>query len=106
MHLERLLRQHKHELPAQKRVLEINPSHDLTRALAKMVGQKGATEALEDAAYLLMDQALILEGEPVPDPTAFTKRLSDWCRARWRTDGSALPALPVSPGRARPSPRP
>ena len=76
MHLERLLRQHKHEVPAQKRVLEINPSHDLTRALARMVGQKGASEALEDAAHLLMDQALILEGEPVPDPTAFTKRLS------------------------------
>ncbi|CAI8047599.1 Chaperone protein HtpG [Geodia barretti] len=76
MHLERLLRQHKHEVPAQKRVLEINPSHDLTRALARMVGQKGATEALEDAAHLLMDQALILEGEPVPDPSAFTKRLS------------------------------
>ena len=76
MHLERLLRQHKHEMPVQKRVLEINPSHDLTRALARMVGQKGATEALEDAAHLLMDQALILEGEPVPDPSAFTKRLS------------------------------
>ena len=76
MHLERLLRQHKHEMPEQKRVLEINPSHDLTRALARMVGQKGATEALEDAAHLLMDQALILEGEPVPDPAAFTRRLS------------------------------
>ena len=76
MHLERLLRQHKHELPEQKRVLEINPSHDLTRALARMVGQKGASEALEDAAHLLMDQALILEGEPVPDPAAFAKRLS------------------------------
>ena len=76
MHLERLLRQHKHEVPVQKRVLEINPSHDLTRSLARMVGQKGATDALEDAAHLLMDQALILEGEPVPDPSAFTKRLS------------------------------
>ena len=76
MHLERLLRQHKHELPAQKRVLEINPSHDLTRALTRMLGQKGATEALEDAAHLLMDQALILEGEPVPDPAAFARRLS------------------------------
>ncbi len=76
MHLERLLRQHKHEVPAQKRVLEINPSHDLTRALARMVGQKGATDALEDAAHLLMDQALILEGEPVPDPSAFSRRLS------------------------------
>ena len=76
MHLERLLRQHKHELPVQKRVLEINPSHDLTRALTRMLGQKGATEALEDAAHLLMDQALILEGEPVPDPAAFARRLS------------------------------
>ena len=76
MHLERLLRQHKHDIPAQKRVLEINPSHDLTRALARLVGQKGATDALEDAAYLLLDQALILEGEPVPDPAAFTRRLS------------------------------
>ena len=76
MHLERLLRQHNHEIPVQKRVLEINPSHALTRALARMVGQKGASEALEDAAHLLMDQALILEGEPVPDPTAFSKRLS------------------------------
>ena len=76
MHLERLLRQHKHDIPVQKRVLEINPTHDLTRALARMVGQKGATEALEDATHLLMDQALILEGEPVPDPAAFTRRLS------------------------------
>ena len=76
MHLERLLRQHKHELPAQKRVLEINPTHNLTRALTRMLGQKGATEALEDAAHLLMDQALILEGEPVPDPAAFARRLS------------------------------
>ena len=76
IHLERLLRQNKHEMPEQKRVLEINPSHDLTRALARMVGQKGATEVLEDAAHLLMDQALILEGEPVPDPPAFTRRLS------------------------------
>ena len=54
----------------------VHPSHALTRALANMVGRKGATDALEDAAHLLMDQALILEGEPVPDPPAFTKRLS------------------------------
>jgi molecular chaperone HtpG len=76
IHLERLLRQHKHEVPAQKRVLEINPSHGMTRALATMVGQKGASEALEDAAHLLLDQARILEGEPVPDPAAFSKRLA------------------------------
>ena len=53
MHLERLLRQHKHDIPVQKRVLEINPTHDLTRALARMVGtERSATEALEDATHL------------------------------------------------------
>ena len=85
IHLERLLRQHKHEMPEQKRVLEINPSHDLTRALARMVGQKGATEALEDAAHLLMDQALILEASrsPILRPSPGACLVS--CRARWWT---------------------
>ncbi len=76
MHLERLLRQHQHDLPVQKRVLEVNPSHALIRTLAAMVGQKGASDVLEDAAYLLLDQARILEGEPVPDPAAFTRRIT------------------------------
>jgi molecular chaperone HtpG len=32
--------------------------------------------ALGDFAWLLLDQARILEGEPLPDPAAFAKRLS------------------------------
>jgi molecular chaperone HtpG len=31
---------------------------------------------VEDAAHLLLDQARILEGEALPDPTAFSKRLA------------------------------
>jgi molecular chaperone HtpG len=37
---------------------------------------KGAS-SVNDAAELLLAQAFILEGEPVPDPAAFAKRLSD-----------------------------
>ena len=32
--------------------------------------------ALDDAAWLLLDQARILEGEALPDPAAFARRLS------------------------------
>lgn len=77
IHFARLLRQHQQNVPEQQRVLEINPSHPLTCTLAKLVGQKGASDALEDAAHLLLDQARILEGEPVQDPVAFTRRFSN-----------------------------
>jgi len=76
MHFERLLRQHQQPVTDQKRVLEINPGHSLTRALADLVSREGASEALEDAAHLLLDQARILEGETLPDPASFSRRLA------------------------------
>jgi molecular chaperone HtpG len=77
MHLARLLRQHK-QLGAEnaKRVLEINPNHALIRRLAESVGETSAAVKIEDAAWLLLDQARIVEGEPLPDPTAFARRLA------------------------------
>ena len=33
--------------------------------------------ALKDAAHLLLDQARIMEGEALPDPTAYAKRMAD-----------------------------
>ncbi len=77
MHLERLLKQHK-QLNGEvgKRILEINPSHALIKRLAERAKGTGATDALEDAAWLLLDQARIVEGEPLPDPAAFARRLA------------------------------
>ena len=76
MHFEKLLRQHQQPVMGHKRVLEINPGHALTRALADLVNREGASEALEDAAHLLFDQARILEGEALPDPASFSRRLA------------------------------
>ena len=72
LHLARMLKQHG-ENPgvAARKVLEINPKHTLIKRLN---GVDGA--ALKDAALLLLDQARIVEGEAVPDPAAFAKRLS------------------------------
>jgi len=76
MHLERLLRQHRQAPGDSKRILEINPRHALIARLVELAGKDGATAALGDFAWLLLDQARILEGEPLPDPAAFAKRLS------------------------------
>ena len=77
IHLERLLRQHRQMESALQRVLEVNPSHPLIRALAGIVGQDGAGARVSEAAWLLLDQARILEGETPSDPAAFTRRLAD-----------------------------
>ena len=76
MHLERLLRQHKQLDKASARILEINPGHILIKALAARAQQSGAVDALEDAAYLLLDQARLVEGEAPADPLQFAQRLA------------------------------
>jgi molecular chaperone HtpG len=76
IHLERLLKQHNQLDGGIKRVLEINPTHPLIKALAGAVGEDGAGERVTQAARLLLDQARILEGEQLPDPAAFSRRLA------------------------------
>ncbi len=78
MHLERLLKQHKQIDHGSPRVLEVNPKHVLIRNLAGVAEKKnGKDSLLDDAAFLLLDQALIVEGEPVLDPQAFIRRMTD-----------------------------
>jgi molecular chaperone HtpG len=76
MHLERLLKQHQQLTAGAKRILEINPKHPLIQRLSELAGKEGASEALGDFARLLLDQARILEGEQLPDPSGFAQRLS------------------------------
>jgi molecular chaperone HtpG len=76
MHLERLLKQHRQLDAATKRILELNPRHRLIERLAASVGETGASEPLSDFAWLLLDQARIVEGEQLPDPPAFARRLA------------------------------
>jgi molecular chaperone HtpG len=74
MRLERLLKQHKQLDKSFARILEINPDHALIRRLAEDGGAE-ERDRLVDAAHLLLDQACLLEGAPLPDPQAFARRL-------------------------------
>lgn len=76
LRVERMLKQQNQLQQSFKRILEINPRHALIAALAQSVGKEGAGEKVEEAARLLLDQARIIEGEQIPDPTAFSRRLN------------------------------
>jgi len=76
MHFERLLKQHRQLDTMSKRILELNPHHKLIERLAATVGEAGASDQLSEFAWLLLDQARIIEGEQLPDAAAFARRLS------------------------------
>ncbi|MBK8769921.1 MAG: molecular chaperone HtpG [Rhizobiales bacterium] len=78
--LERLLsRQQDSGVSLSAPVLEVNAGHGLIKALAAVANSKGA-DAVADAAHLLLDQAQVLEGEPVADPAAFARRMAEVMR--------------------------
>ena len=76
MHLARLMKQHQGFAAGAKRIFEVNPKHPLVKALAGRVSKDGSDDSLADIAWLLLDQARIVEGEQPPDQAAFAKRLS------------------------------
>lgn len=77
LRLERMLKAHKQVDEASKRIIEINPRHALIRRMAERA-KDGVEGDFEEAAKLLLDQALIIEGEPIADPAAFSRRMADF----------------------------
>jgi molecular chaperone HtpG len=76
LHMGRVLKVHQQFESNAKPVLEINPDHSLIKSLDKMAVDKTQLELLADAAELLFDQALIIQGEPLKDPSGFARRMS------------------------------
>jgi molecular chaperone HtpG len=59
-------------LPELQPTLEINPDHEIIRKLLA----DPTNSKVEDAAWLLFDQALLLEGVPLKEPATFVRRLN------------------------------
>ncbi len=57
-----------------KRILEINPEHPLLQTLRKV--HSANPDKLHDIAWLLYDQACLIEGLPIEDPMEFSKKLA------------------------------
>ena len=60
------------DIPALKPTLEINPDHEIVKKLLARPDDAVA----KDAAWLLLDQALLMEGVPLEDPASFVQRLN------------------------------
>jgi molecular chaperone HtpG len=73
-HIERLMMARQMGIPAQRRILELNPGHPLIQNLER----RDREEPGKVAAWieLLYDQALIAEGSPLENPAEFAQRLT------------------------------
>ena len=60
------------KMPPMKPTLEINPDHEIVKKLLGSSDEK----LIDDASWLLLDQALLVEGLPVENPGAFVQRLN------------------------------
>ena len=60
------------DFPAPKPTLEINPDHEIVKKLLA----RNDDEIARDAAWLLFDQALLMEGVALQDPATFVRRLN------------------------------
>lgn len=73
-HVERILRAGGQDVPAQKRILELNPDHPVVNNLQSMA--KDGSEELEEWSNLLYDQALLAEGSMPRDPAGFARAVA------------------------------
>jgi len=60
------------DIPAPKPTLEINPDHEIVKKLLA----RNDDAVTKDAAWMLLDQALLMEGVPLKDPASFVQRLN------------------------------
>jgi len=74
--LQQMMQQDQKINPTQHQTLEINPNHTVIQKLLNEVGNKDALQQLQDQCWLLLDQAMIIDGIPVTDGQAFAQRIN------------------------------
>ncbi|MEV0459561.1 molecular chaperone HtpG [Catellatospora methionotrophica] len=75
--LEKLYRAMGQDLPAAKRILELNAQHPLVDKLRAAHGERGDDDGLAETAEFLHAMAVLAEGGELDDPAGFTRRLAD-----------------------------
>lgn len=71
-HMQRLLKSAGQEVPNVKPILELNPDHPLLLKIHALQDP----QKISDWAVILLSQALLAEGEQLPDPAGFVKELN------------------------------
>ena len=75
--MERLLQKGKGGGPKQRRIMELNPEHEILRRLQKRFESDPADPKIKDYAELLFGYGLIAEGSELEDPVAFNHAMAE-----------------------------
>jgi len=76
-HLLRLMKALGQDVETTKRVLELNPSHPVVRALVARHTAAPDDDGLATYADLLYDSALVAEGLPPRDPVRYAQAVAE-----------------------------
>ena len=63
--------------PKQRRILELNPDHEIFAKLRERFQQNKEDKAIGEYAELLFGYALLAEGSEIPDPAKFNRLVLD-----------------------------
>ncbi|HVR95682.1 MAG TPA: molecular chaperone HtpG [Thermoanaerobaculia bacterium] len=75
--LEKLLQKGKGGGPKQRRILELNPNHQILTRLKDRFDTNAEDPVVEDYAHLLFGYGLIAEGTELEDPVRFNRAVAD-----------------------------
>jgi molecular chaperone HtpG len=73
--LEKLMNQAKGETSKQKRIMELNPDHDIVKKMSERLNADAADPVLDDYANILYGYALLAEGSELDDSPKFNQAL-------------------------------
>ncbi len=77
VHMEKIMKALQKDVPATKRILEINPDHALVKAMESLVKDNANHMKLKEYAEILFDQAALTAGMEIDDPARFAQRISN-----------------------------
>jgi molecular chaperone HtpG len=75
--MEQMFRSMGQEVPASKRIMELNPEHAAVALLQKVHGENKGDAKVSEFTSLLYNQALLAEGLPIENPVEFAKQVAD-----------------------------
>ena len=74
--LERILKMTNQKVKESKRTLELNPDHPIIKKLHDIYEAEPANPKLPDWYRVLVDQALLAEGSPIPEPASYVSKVN------------------------------
>ncbi|HVG09150.1 MAG TPA: molecular chaperone HtpG [Thermoanaerobaculia bacterium] len=75
--LEKLLQKGKGGGPKQRRILELNPKHELLEKLKSRFDESAEDPVLDQYAQLLFGYGVLAEGSEMPEPAKFNKAVAE-----------------------------